>query len=265
MTNPSDRFPEYPLWGRYKRAYGWTPGGVDRLLDAGCAWGYGTRFFTDKARSVTGLDPNGEAVEVARQRYPDITFVEGSLEHTEFESEAFDAILCLDVLEHVEDDRQSLGELWRILKPGGRLVLSVPHGGPLGFLDPDNYGADLLAWVKRRLPGLYRRYRRFRGRPDPPAEPALPHREVHRHYTLGQLRELLEATGFREAYELRRVARTGFLIDIAVRNVHFFLGRVLSVRGVAVLERALGLFASLDYRMRYGRLANNVALEIAKR
>jgi hypothetical protein len=41
--------PEQPLWGRYKRALDWTRGGLDSFLDAGCAWGYGTQYFTSKA------------------------------------------------------------------------------------------------------------------------------------------------------------------------------------------------------------------------
>ena len=44
-----EEFPEYPLWGRYKRAINWTPDGVQRILDAGCAWGYGTQYLTAKA------------------------------------------------------------------------------------------------------------------------------------------------------------------------------------------------------------------------
>ena len=47
----ASEFPE-PSWGRYRRAYRWTPDGLESLLDAGCAWGYGTCYFTDKARSV---------------------------------------------------------------------------------------------------------------------------------------------------------------------------------------------------------------------
>jgi predicted SAM-dependent methyltransferase len=43
-----------------------------------------------------------------------------------FESESYDAIICIHVLEHVEDDRQAIGELYRVLKPGGWALISVP-------------------------------------------------------------------------------------------------------------------------------------------
>ena len=101
-----EQFPEYPLWGRYKRAFDWAPGGVERILDA------------------------------------EITFVHSGLETTPFEAESFDAIVSCDVLEHVNSDLACLSELHRLLKPGGVAVLTMPHDGPLGFMDPDNWGVS---------------------------------------------------------------------------------------------------------------------------
>jgi SAM-dependent methyltransferase len=258
-------YPEYGLWGRYERAYNWTPEGIDALLDAGCAWGYGTRFFTAKAKKVVGLDPNDDAIDVARGRYPHLTFFEGGLEHTDFEPESFDAIVCCDVLEHVDNDRDCLSEIARILRPGGVLILTVPHDGLLSFLDPDNYGSSLLAWAKWRMPWLYRWYRRRTGRPAPP-EQARPVRgaEVHRHYSLEDLVELLDRSDFAGGYEVLRVARTGFLLEALVLNTHYFLKRVLPGRAQSVMARALAPLSALDYRIPYSRLANNIAVQIVK-
>jgi ubiquinone/menaquinone biosynthesis C-methylase UbiE len=44
----------------------------------------------------------------------------------EYPSESFDAIICSHVLEHVQDDRRAMSELYRVLKPGGWAVLQVP-------------------------------------------------------------------------------------------------------------------------------------------
>jgi hypothetical protein len=146
----------------------------------------------------------------------------------------------------------------------------VPHRGPLGFLDPYHYGSDLLAWVKRRLPWLWRRYRRALGRPAtfaeqfdgrPPSDPD----EVHRHYTVEDLRRLLEQTEFRGHYELRSVARTGFLLEMLVINVHFFLYRIMPGAARSAMETAFAPLMELDYRIPYNRLANNLAVEIVKR
>lgn len=43
-----------------------------------------------------------------------------------FDSESFDALICIHVLEHVENDRQAIAELFRVLKPGGWALISVP-------------------------------------------------------------------------------------------------------------------------------------------
>jgi ubiquinone/menaquinone biosynthesis C-methylase UbiE len=263
-----DEFPEYGLWSRYERAYEWTPDDLDRLLDAGCAWGYGTRFFDAKARDVVGLDPGATAIAVARKRYPALTFVESALESTPFESDSFDAIVCCDVFEHVSGERECLDEMWRILRPGGVVTMTVPHRGPLGILDPDNYGRKLVGWAKRQLPWLYRWYlRTFSSQrefaaPAPGASAGAD--EFHRHYTLSDLRGLLDDTEFRSGYEVRRVARTGFVLEALLVNLHFFLRRFVRGRGKDVIDAVVGRLLALDYRIPYGRLANNLAIQFAK-
>jgi ubiquinone/menaquinone biosynthesis C-methylase UbiE len=262
-------FPEDPLWMRYKRAFDWTPTGLGSLLDAGCAWGYGTRFFTRKARTVYGLDPNPRAIEVARRRYEQLTFVESSLESTPFDEESFEAIVCCETLEHVRSERECFSEMWRVLKPGGVVTLTVPHRGLLGFLDPDNYGAKLLAWMKRRMPWLYRAYRRRAGASEAPVpapdDHSLDPHARHRHYTVGDIRTLLDQTEFRGNYEICRLRRSGFLVEMLSVNVHFYLKRLLRGRTRTTLEGVLAPLVSLDYRIPYHRLANNIALQIVKR
>lgn len=53
----------------------------------------------------------------------------------QFSAETFDAVYCSHVLEHVEDDRRALGEFYRILKPGGWAILTVPIVGEKTFED----------------------------------------------------------------------------------------------------------------------------------
>lgn len=266
-----EEFPEYPLWGRYKRAFDWTPGGVQRILDAGCAWGYGTRYFTAKAREVHGLDPNAPAIEVARERHPEITFVHSALEATPFEAEWFDAIVSCDVLEHVDSDLACVSELHRILKPGGVAVLTMPHDGPLGFMDPDNWAVSAVIRARERFPRLYARYKRTispgeggggeAGKvPDSEAEHA-----EHRHYSISDLRALLDRSAFGGDYEIDRVYRSGFVIEMLVVNVHYVLKRILRGRAKEAVEWAFGKLLVLDWAIPTGRLANNLAVRIVKR
>jgi SAM-dependent methyltransferase len=63
-----------------------------------------------------------------------------------FDQETFDLILCNHVLEHVEDDRRVMGEILRVLKPGGLAILQVPQ-------DPDRdvtYEDPLITGPKER-------------------------------------------------------------------------------------------------------------------
>jgi ubiquinone/menaquinone biosynthesis C-methylase UbiE len=71
-----------------------------------------------------------------------------------FADESFDCVIAAEILEHVEDDEQVLAEIYRVLKPGGELALSVPRFGP-----------ELVCWMLskpyRNSPGghvrIYRR------------------------------------------------------------------------------------------------------------
>jgi len=54
---------------------------------------------------------------------------------TEFEPGTFDLVVIVDFLEHIPTDREFVGELKRILKPGGRLIINVPHLKPFSLLN----------------------------------------------------------------------------------------------------------------------------------
>lgn len=61
----------------------------------------------------------------------------GRGEEIPFPDESFDAVLMIEVIEHVEGDRQALGEIRRVLRPGGRLILTTPNGAT--FPEPARY------------------------------------------------------------------------------------------------------------------------------
>jgi SAM-dependent methyltransferase len=94
------------------------------ILDAGCGSGRTLEELVDYG-SVRGLELNEDAAELARARGLGEVQV-GRLELIPWEDESFDLITCLDVLEHVEDDREALTELRRVTRPGGWLVATVP-------------------------------------------------------------------------------------------------------------------------------------------
>jgi SAM-dependent methyltransferase len=95
-----------------------------RILDAGCGSGRTLEELLDYG-TVAGLELNPDAAEVARGRGCGEVQV-GRLEELPWSSDSFDLITCLDVIEHVPDDRAALRELRRVSKPGGWLLATVP-------------------------------------------------------------------------------------------------------------------------------------------
>jgi SAM-dependent methyltransferase len=95
-----------------------------RLLDAGCGSGR-TLDELDGYGAATGLDISPVAVGYARARgHRDVRV--GAVEAMPFGDGCFDLATCLDVIEHTSDDRATLGELRRVVRPGGLLVVTVP-------------------------------------------------------------------------------------------------------------------------------------------
>lgn len=94
-----------------------------RLLDAGCGSG---RTLDDLARygRVIGLDISPTAVSVARARGHDVRLAD--IADIPLPAGRFDVVTCLDVLEHVADDRRALSELVRVTRPGGAILVTVP-------------------------------------------------------------------------------------------------------------------------------------------
>jgi ubiquinone/menaquinone biosynthesis C-methylase UbiE len=105
----------------------------DRVLELGCGSAYFEtvlrRRFSGVEFQYVGLDMSAEALSTSAkfidpQRSKLIT---GDVCHVPENDSSFDVVLYLDVIEHVADDRASLNEVRRLLKPGGTLILSTPN------------------------------------------------------------------------------------------------------------------------------------------
>lgn len=109
------------------------------LLDAGAGEGVYRRHFEHCEYRSIDL-----AVGESRWDYGHLDYV-GPLHDMPIESGKFDAVLCTQVLEHLEFPRESVREMCRVLKPGGRLYLTVPmsqneHQMPYDFFRYTSYG-----------------------------------------------------------------------------------------------------------------------------
>jgi SAM-dependent methyltransferase len=100
-----------------------SPPSGARLLDAGCGSGRTLDVLARFGR-VTGVDISPIAVRAARARGHDVR--EADILDMPLPDGRFDVVTCLDVLEHIRDDRRALAELLRVTRPGGAIVLTVP-------------------------------------------------------------------------------------------------------------------------------------------
>jgi ubiquinone/menaquinone biosynthesis C-methylase UbiE len=118
-----------------------------RILDAGCGSGPLSAALRARGAVVTGLDVSAAMIELARQRLGEdadlhVADLSAPLPFTDAE---FDDVVASLVLHYVEDWGGPLSELRRVLKPGGRLFMSVNHPGAYAIVYPK---ADYFAVTK---------------------------------------------------------------------------------------------------------------------
>lgn len=106
--------------------------GSFRVLEFGCGDGSFIAFAGDRF-DMWGIDISNTAIAEARERYPALRnrFQAGRLAEVSFASLTFDAVVLWDTLEHIWDPASVCAQLFRLLKPGGYLLLSTPNRGAL--------------------------------------------------------------------------------------------------------------------------------------
>lgn len=131
------------------------------VIDIGCSSGYlveELKCFMPRARVICS-DYLAEALERLQRDHPEIPLLQFDACHCPLPDECVDVVTMLNVLEHIQDDRRAISEVFRILKPGGCAYIEVP--------------------VHPMLYGLYDRY--------------LLH---HRRYRFREIRKMLMDAGF---------------------------------------------------------------------
>ena len=217
-------------------------------LDAGCAFGFGTRFLAREYLTI-GIDSSPSYIRRATKA-PQPHFARATIEALPFQDGQFDAVVCLEVLEHLADERPAIGELRRVLKVGGELVLSVPHRGLLAEWDSLN--------VYQRLTG-----RRL----------GFPLGEVpggatwHRHYLLE------DVALFLQGFEIDRVRLGGLglgeLLNLGLLGLSFgLMGRLaspgLAARLYGKLQLLYFVLAVAEDSLPLGRHAYNLMIHARK-
>lgn len=111
---------------RVVAAAGLKPG--MRVIDVACGTGVATveaRTAVAPEGTVVGLDLNSGMLAVARRKAADVAWREGAAEALPFDAASFDAVISQFGLMFFSEKKTALREMWRVLRPGGRLVVAV--------------------------------------------------------------------------------------------------------------------------------------------
>lgn len=118
------------------------------VLDIGCAGGFMAEELVKKGAKLTGIDPAEQAIEAARARADhmgqDIRYDVGVGEHLPYPDASFDIVVCVDVLEHVQDLDKVLAEVARVLRPGGLFLYDTINRNPIARLVTITMAEDVL-------------------------------------------------------------------------------------------------------------------------
>lgn len=94
-----------------------------RVLDVGCGGGYTCEFLAKRGAIVSGIDPSTACIEAAQAHAAisglTIDYRPGVGETLPFPTGQFDVVICVDVLEHVQNPAATVAEISRVLQPGG--------------------------------------------------------------------------------------------------------------------------------------------------
>lgn len=177
-----------------------------RVLDFGCGAGVLLDRF-GSAQLRVGVDVSWSALERTRARCGgDVSLVRiGIRGPLPFGSATFDLVTTTEVIEHVPNEREMLREIGRVLKPGGRLVLTTPHQHWLSALDVGNLKfrfPDLHAFYWKTVRGMSPTAfaDRYGGGGGLIGDISVQSDPWHRHYSLGQLGRLCNGLLRIEAY-----------------------------------------------------------------
>jgi SAM-dependent methyltransferase len=182
--------PTFP-GSRPRSHFSYVPRSTQDFLDVGCNDGGTLEYaLAQGIPRVYGIDINAAAIQLARQKLgkdPRAVIHEGSADALPFADESMDVVHCAEVLEHVPEELRPtvVREIRRVMRPGGRLIMSVPHDGLFAFLDPSN--------MRFRAPAAWRLASRLAGgRSRDVGYEGAKHGVVwHHHFRVSELQALL--------------------------------------------------------------------------
>lgn len=100
-----------------------------KILDIGCGDGEYTSLFCKNNNKVVGIDVRNYVNPVFKK----FEFIQANAEKLPFSDNSFNLVISFDVIEHIKDDEKAIKEIYRVLKPGGRIFLETPNKERLSY------------------------------------------------------------------------------------------------------------------------------------
>jgi 2-polyprenyl-3-methyl-5-hydroxy-6-metoxy-1,4-benzoquinol methylase len=98
------------------------------VLEIGCGEGRGLDLLAPKSDEYTALDKIQEIIDQLQVSYPKIKFIQGNIPPMSMlKSDTYDVVISFQVIEHIQDDKGYLKEIHRVLKPGGKAIITTPN------------------------------------------------------------------------------------------------------------------------------------------
>lgn len=231
---------------RVQTIFEWIPPHDDaRILDCACGRGFYLNMYRYVSRcKLAGLELEADIIRKAKQNVghlPDITLTRGNIYHLPFPDNYFDGVILSEILEHIDDDVAGLREVWRVLKPGGVVAITVPNANYPFLWDPLNKTLETVLHTKIQrgpLAGIWANHVRLYERDD--------------------LRKAVQRAGFEIEAE-RSFTHTSFPF---IHNLVYGLGKPLLESGV-LPENMANAADRTAFDKNRGSLLNPINLGIA--
>lgn len=99
----------------------------DRIIEAGCGLGRFVKYLSDKGYDIEGIEYNEETVHSVIEISPELKIIQGDVINMPYETGSIDKIISLGVVEHfIYGCDEPLREMYRVLKPGGMAIVTIP-------------------------------------------------------------------------------------------------------------------------------------------
>lgn len=123
------------------------------VLDLGCGGGFMSEALAKQGATVIGVDPSQPAIQIAQEHAEKeglkIDYRMGSGERVPVDDDGVDCVVCVDVLEHVQDLEEVLDEIRRVLRPGGVFLFDTINRTLLASLVLVHFGETILGLLPR--------------------------------------------------------------------------------------------------------------------